>query len=242
MMEFGKSLKTARDAKGYSVAQLAELTHLAPSVIENLEGEDFSHIPAPIYGRGFVKLYCEAVSLEPKPFIDEFMEIMNGNREPHIRERVPVADGTAKPSEPIAEPEIPSVVPQETVPEAEPTDPPQQDLFSRPLGAAEPECPPEVTRPEPAAPADGPALSRYATPFRDDERPRITSATWRLGALALAGLAILFLLALGIRSLYRTTMPAKADAPEPVAEQPRQPTQTAAAPRTPQDIPALYLY
>ena len=72
-MEFGKSLREAREAKGYTVAQIAETTHIMPSVIEGLENEDFSRIAAPIYGRGFVKLYCEAVGLEPKPMVDEFM-------------------------------------------------------------------------------------------------------------------------------------------------------------------------
>ena len=99
MMEFGKTLRTAREAKGYTVSQLAEMTRLAPSVIENLENEDFSRIAAPIYGRGFVKLYCEAVGLEAKPFVDEFMNIVNGDYEPRIRER------SAAPEEPSAAPE-----------------------------------------------------------------------------------------------------------------------------------------
>ena len=37
MMEFGKSLRAAREAKGYTVLQLADMTHMAPSVVENLE-------------------------------------------------------------------------------------------------------------------------------------------------------------------------------------------------------------
>ena len=58
MIEFGKTLKSAREAKGLSVAQVAEATRLLPRIVEDLEKEDFSHLPAPIYGRGFVKLYC----------------------------------------------------------------------------------------------------------------------------------------------------------------------------------------
>ena len=89
MIEFGKTLRAAREAKGLSVAQLAEMTHMTPARVEELEAENFASIPAAIYGRGFVRLYCSAVGLDPKPLSDEFTEIFNGNRDPEIRERAP---------------------------------------------------------------------------------------------------------------------------------------------------------
>ena len=82
MIEFGKTLRAAREAKGLSVAQLAEMTHMTPARVEELETENFASIPAAIYGRGFVRLYCSAVGLDPKPLSDEFTEIFNGNRDP----------------------------------------------------------------------------------------------------------------------------------------------------------------
>ena len=69
MIEFGATLRAAREAKGYTIAQIAEATHMAPSTVEDLEKEDFSRIAAPIYGRGFVKLYCETVGLDTKQFV-----------------------------------------------------------------------------------------------------------------------------------------------------------------------------
>lgn len=89
MIEFGAALKRAREAKGMTTAQLAQATHLMVQQIEALENEDFSKIAAPIYGRGFVKLYCEAVGLEAQPMITEFMELYSGNRPPTIRTRAP---------------------------------------------------------------------------------------------------------------------------------------------------------
>lgn len=106
MIEFGKTLRDAREAKGLSVAQLADMTHMTVNTINELENEDFTRIPAPIYGRGFVKLYCETVGLDPKPLLAEFMDILNGNRDDCIRER-PTAD-----TAPVA-PEEPVDVPQE---------------------------------------------------------------------------------------------------------------------------------
>ena len=111
MIEFGKTLKSAREAKGLSVAQVAEATRLLPRIVEDLEKEDFSHLPAPIYGRGFVKLYCEEVGLDPKPMIAEFMDILNGGRGGDAKERPaavpPPAPAPAAAPEPITAPEPP---------------------------------------------------------------------------------------------------------------------------------------
>ena len=82
MTGFGYTLRTAREAKGYTIQQLAGMTNLMTRSISDLEQEDFSKIAAPIYGRGFVKLYCEAVGIDPKPLIDEFMAIYNGEKPP----------------------------------------------------------------------------------------------------------------------------------------------------------------
>ena len=67
MIEFGSTLRAAREAKGLSTRQLADKTHLLAQQIEALEREDFSRIAAPIYGRGFVKLCCEVLEIEDKP-------------------------------------------------------------------------------------------------------------------------------------------------------------------------------
>ena len=76
-MSFGQTLRAAREAKGLSTSELAAQTHLLVQIVEGLENEDFRRIPAPIYGRGFVKLYCETVGLEPKPLQAEFMTLYN---------------------------------------------------------------------------------------------------------------------------------------------------------------------
>ena len=88
MIHFGETLRNKRLEKGLSVSDIANSTHMLVQQVEALEKEDFSKIAAPIYGRGFVKLYCEAIGIEdPKPFIDEFMDIFSGNKPPTIRMR-----------------------------------------------------------------------------------------------------------------------------------------------------------
>lgn len=223
MMEFGKSLKQAREAKGLSVAQMVEETHLAPTTISELENEDFSHIAAPIYGRGFVKLYCEAVGLDPKPFVNEFMEIFSGNHDSAIRER-PVATPEPEPEErPVAAPE-----PEDTdhpaatapEPEAQPTDlfnfdatvsaePPRVEPFGKrdahcAANSILPSEPSVQTQTQDLPPeSDEHAFSRYAAPIR--QWKSIPPSVWRLGVLALGTLIILTLIILGVRALYRAT-------------------------------------
>lgn len=248
MMEFGKSLRAAREAKGFTVLQLAETTHLAPSVVENLENEDFSHIAAPIYGRGFVKLYCEAVGLAPKPMIDQFMDLLNGTTEPRIRER-PVA------------PEAPAAT-SENPPEDEPIPepPPQQDLFRSQTPLDERRNLPPASAPAApvSAPKDEPAMSKYASPFRMAQNAS-TQRVWRTGVLALIAFAVILLLFFGLKALYRATSsgpaPEKPETTAPAATAQAETTQAKTAqaettsakekapatPRTAQDIPSLYI-
>ena len=223
-MEFGKSLRNAREAKGYTIAQIAETTHMLSSIVEGLENEDFSRIAAPIYGRSFVRLYCEAVGLEPKPFVDEFMEILTGNRSPAIRER-PIAS---------AEP-----VPEAPEPAVEPTNPPEPDLFS---------SDPAPTASEPIAPdpimPEAQTVSRYASTFRMKESMSIPVLPWRLIILGIAALVLLVLIVFGIRALYSATTAesvSEAESTTTVVETAAAPAATPVTRAQQQKIPSLYI-
>ena len=231
-MEFGKSLREAREAKGYTVAQIAETTHMLATIIDGLEKEDFSKIAAPIYGRGFVKLYCEAVGLEAKPFVDEFMEIMNGNREATIRER-PVPEPP-----PVADPEPTVVTPP---PPPVPAPAAERDLFTPEPAPAEQPAPAPAAEPLPATETKA-DISRYASPFRTAERPPVAFPVlpWRLILLGVAAFALLVILVCGIRSLYRATSAGTTSA-EPVVESTLTETAKPVARAQQQNIPTLYI-
>jgi len=150
MIEFGKTLREAREAKGLTVAQLAEMTHMTASRVEELERENFAGIPAAIYGRGFVRLYCHAVGLDPKPLSDEFTEIFNGNRDTEIRERVP--DPAPEASEPTSDREnlTRSHGGTETGPISD-VPPPKMKALSRSHGTTDPK---PATAAKPSAPTE----------------------------------------------------------------------------------------
>ena len=235
MIEFGNSLRRAREAKGYTVAQIAELTHMSPTTVSELEADNVSRIPAPVYGRGFVKLYCEAVGLEAKPFIDEFMAIYNGTRDIGIKERPtppPPAPEPAPSPAVVAEPPPPEpapVIASEPPPVAQPVapEPPpsrpilEQPLFSEPAAATAAPVP-AVAPPPPAkdtafeddaiitaadveSSSDPRPLSRYATPVRQRNEPSVSPAVWRIGILGAVALLVLWGIAVGVRALYRAT-------------------------------------
>lgn len=195
MMEFGKTLRTAREAKGLTTGQIAERTHMMVQVVEGLENEDFSKIVAPIYGRGFVKLYCETVGLEPKPLVDAFMEIYSGGRGKSAAPHEP-----AKPEPRQVEPAAPESPPKPIAPPPKPVtpEPPQRVQETIDFGAP----------PAAGTPRQQPTTSRYAAPMPIDDGFSMPAVNWRMVALGAAAVAIVVLALLGVRALYRVTMTA----------------------------------
>lgn len=144
-MDFGATIRRARESRGITTSQLAAQTRILVQTIDDMEHNKFSRIPAPIYGRGFVKLICECLDLDPVTMIPAFMSAFNG--EPQIDdEPVLAGDGIryAKPFEaPVQKPAQP---PQET------TATEQGTLFDAPA-APEPATPTASAEPSAAEPA-----------------------------------------------------------------------------------------
>ncbi len=141
---FGETLRKAREAKGLTTSQIAAKTRMLVQIVEEMENEDFHRIAAPIYGRGFVRLYAECVDLDPLPLVKEFMDIYEGRRAPIVRTReVPVHE-----QPPVPPPEPPPVV----TPQFEPTPEPEQTPEPPPVVTPKPEPtpePPPVVMPQP---------------------------------------------------------------------------------------------
>jgi len=83
-MALGKILQDARLRKKMTTSQVAAATRMKIQNVESLEREDFSHITAPVYGKGFLRLYAECVGLDPKPLIDEYMEKHAPRKKPSL--------------------------------------------------------------------------------------------------------------------------------------------------------------
>ena len=65
-------LRLAREAKGLSCRQLAEITKLSVRTIESLESDCVSALPEGIYRRAIVKAIAREVGLNPEQLLREF--------------------------------------------------------------------------------------------------------------------------------------------------------------------------
>ena len=68
---FGSLLKGERKKKGLSCDQVAKITRLRSHLVEALENEEWSKLPAPVYVRGFIRSYAQTVDLD----VDKVLEI-----------------------------------------------------------------------------------------------------------------------------------------------------------------------
>ena len=72
MATLGQILKEAREKKNVTASQAAAATRMKIQTVEALERDDFSRMAAPMYAKGFIKLYAEYLGLDAAPLIREY--------------------------------------------------------------------------------------------------------------------------------------------------------------------------
>ncbi|MEG2464573.1 MAG: helix-turn-helix domain-containing protein [Kiritimatiellia bacterium] len=102
-MALGEILKQKRLEHGWTKEYVAERTNMMVRSIDALECENYKKIPAPIYGRGFIKHYCQLLGIDPQPLIEEYKRAVGTGEEmlPQSVTRPSVRDLPATPVEPI---------------------------------------------------------------------------------------------------------------------------------------------
>lgn len=65
-MSLGSHLRAMRQRRGVSVDEVARLTRVAPRFLEALEADDLVGLPAPVFIRGFIRAYCQALGESPE--------------------------------------------------------------------------------------------------------------------------------------------------------------------------------
>jgi hypothetical protein len=68
----GQRLEAARREKGVTVSEAGEKTRILPKLIEAMEADDFTSLAAPVYVKGFLRLYAQYLGLDPAPLIQEY--------------------------------------------------------------------------------------------------------------------------------------------------------------------------
>jgi cytoskeleton protein RodZ len=70
----GQLLRTEREKKGISYAQISEKTRLSPHILKALENEDWQHLPAPFYVRSFIRSYAHLLGIKQAEAIKLYQE------------------------------------------------------------------------------------------------------------------------------------------------------------------------
>lgn len=187
MTGFGLKLKTARELKGLTQSQLASSTKIMVQIIQGLEEENFSRIVAPIYGRGFVKLYAQQVGLDPQECTEEFMIAYSASKGEKINTpKENIKESQQKNAEP---PPADIFTPKKDV---------ETDELSKFFGAV-PKVENKTNSP----------LSRQAMPFQMQfsklKSISIPKRIWRLSALAVLTIGFIWLVVISIKGLYKAT-------------------------------------
>ncbi len=146
MKTVGQILRDARESKGLTVAQAVEGTRSQSQVIQALEQDDFSRFPAPIYTRGFIKLYAEYLGLDASELISLY-QARNAEADKLVRPASVLRPGSSHP---------PAAPAQELAPELD---------FQSPAPSPEAVNPTDKSEPVPPPLAPKPVASELELPF-----------------------------------------------------------------------------
>ena len=72
MESIGQILKAARERRQISIADVVMATKMTSTFVKAIEANNFNALVAPVYARGFIKLYAECVGLDPMPLQKQF--------------------------------------------------------------------------------------------------------------------------------------------------------------------------
>src|SRR5438477_374565 len=97
MASVGDYLRELRDRRGISLEEISRITRVASSYLEALESDRQSALPAPVFTRGFIRAYCQALGESP----DEALARYDGRE-----------GGVPAPPRPAAPPSTPAPTPE----------------------------------------------------------------------------------------------------------------------------------
>ena len=58
-------MRELRERQGISLDELSRATRVLHHYLEALEADDMASLPAPVFTRGFIRAYCQALGVEP---------------------------------------------------------------------------------------------------------------------------------------------------------------------------------
>jgi cytoskeleton protein RodZ len=84
MSSVGTYLRGLRQRRGVSLEEIARTTRVAQRYLESLESDAFEALPSPVFTRGFIRAYCQALSEPPDEALAAYEARETSEpREPH---------------------------------------------------------------------------------------------------------------------------------------------------------------
>jgi cytoskeleton protein RodZ len=80
MESIGETLREARHVKQASLEDASRATKIKLEILERLESDDFNALAAPMYTKGFLKLYAEYLGLDAPVVVDAYLKSQGGLR------------------------------------------------------------------------------------------------------------------------------------------------------------------
>ena len=74
-ISFGERLRSQREKKGVSLADISRQTKIKASLLEALERDELTYWPHGLFGRAYMRSYAQAIGLDPERLIPEFLEL-----------------------------------------------------------------------------------------------------------------------------------------------------------------------
>jgi cytoskeleton protein RodZ len=76
-MTLGEKLREAREARGFTLAEVAEQTRISALYLESIENDDYRRLPGGIFNKGFVKSYAKFVGINDQEALADYQQLMS---------------------------------------------------------------------------------------------------------------------------------------------------------------------
>jgi cytoskeleton protein RodZ len=96
MASVGAHLRELRTRRGVSLEAIARTTRVAPRYLESLEADSHGELPAPVFIRGFIRAYCQALGESPDQALTIY-DAREGREPPPPRPAPLPRAGTSRP-------------------------------------------------------------------------------------------------------------------------------------------------
>jgi cytoskeletal protein RodZ len=99
MESIGQMLREARHKKVASLEDASRATKIKTEILEKLESDEFDQLAAPMYAKGFLKMYAEYLGLDSHAIVDTYLLSQGGLRRQGLHVESEAAIRSRKPPE-----------------------------------------------------------------------------------------------------------------------------------------------